>query len=313
MAASLFGRYIWLVNTIYSAGKISKHEIDKQWIASPLNTEHEQGYEARSFHRHKEAIWEELGIAIQCERKNGHHLYYIAQETEAHRAVYQRRLLSMLSQIAVADEDKNVRSRVLFEDVPNGFRWFTPIVDAMRKEVILEVTYRFENEVESSFLLMPYCLKEFQRHWYVVGRSSQLDELVVYDLDRISHLSFSQKRFKFPRSWKAAKHFEGYFATDRSAEPQTITIKVTGNARKHLIDHPLHPSQHTIEQTPDYVVLSYWLAPTKDFVQALRALGAQVEVLAPGSLRQLFINDTQRQAKIYGMNMHYVGEQLSLF
>ena len=313
MASSLYNRYIWLVDTIFSAGRISKHEIDRLWQSSALNTEHEQEYEPRTFHRHKEAILETFGIDIRCDRAHGH-LYYIVDNGPLRHPVFRSRLLSTLATAGVLDADKSLRGRVLFESVPEGYRFFTPILEAMRREIVLEVNYRLESGEEVTFLLMPYCLKEHLRSWYVVGRSSkQDDELTVFALDRIISLRNTTKRFKFPRAWKGEKHFEGFFGVDRSAEPQTVTVRVTGKAVKYLLEHPIHPSQHLMEQAEDQAVFTYWLAPTKDFRAALHALGSALEVLSPGDLRQRFVDDTQWQARNYGMNLHYVGEQLSLF
>jgi len=179
----------------------------------------------------------------------------------------------------------------------------------MRQGIVLQVTYG-----DVHFLLMPYCLKQFQNRWFVVGRSSkQDDELTVYALDKIMRLDMTAKRFKFPRSWKAKKHFDGYFGVDRSKDPEQITIRVTGKAVERLLAFPLHPSQRLMEKSEDQAVFTYWLAPTKDFAEALRVFGSAIEVLSPGEFRQQFVDDTQQQARNYGMNLHYIGEQLSLF
>lgn len=37
MPASQFKRYIWLVDTIRSAGRISRQDIDRRWANSSLN------------------------------------------------------------------------------------------------------------------------------------------------------------------------------------------------------------------------------------------------------------------------------------
>ncbi len=313
MAASLFNRYIWLINTIYSAGRISKHEIDKQWISSPVNTDHEEEYDARSFHRHKEAIHELFGLDILCDRKSGN-LYYLAGVTDEELSL----MLNAFTPLLLG-KDKNLRSRVLFEPVPVGSRWLPVFIDAMQQGIVLRLTYRSEKPDEngenapSQFLLMPYCLKQFHDAWFVVGRSSKQDELTLYALDNIIRLERTPKRFKYPRSWKAVRHFDGYVGVDRSRDPQTITVRVTGKAVQRLLAQPLHPSQRLVEKSDDQAVFTFWLAPTAELAEMLRPLGSTIEILAPGDLRQRFVDDTQWQARNYGMNLHYVGEQLSLF
>ena len=71
---TLFKEYIWLVNTIYQAGRITLNDINKKW----MKTEMSGGVElARStFNRHKVAIADIFGICIECDRSNGY-TYYI--------------------------------------------------------------------------------------------------------------------------------------------------------------------------------------------------------------------------------------------
>lgn len=308
MTPSLYTRLIWLLGTIYSSGPVTKQEIDRRWLESPLNTDHEDGYEARSFHRHKEAILELFGVDIQCDRKHGH-VYYIDPS---------RDLSSLLESLTplLLQGDKNLAARVLAEPAPASARHLPAIVEAMRQGVVLQVTHRSTINSHLStlnYFLMPYCLKQFQGRWYVVGRSSKQDELKVYALDDIDRVRWTAKRFKFPRGWKPNKHFEGFFGVDRSLEPETVTIRVTGKTVQRFLEHPVHPSQRLTEKGDDQAVFTFWLAPTRDFAEALRACGSAVEVLSPGTFRQLFIDDTQWQARNYGMNLHYIGEQLSLF
>lgn len=64
MAKGLFDRYIWLIDTIYRAGKITFEEINKRW----LRTEMSNGEEIplRTFHNHRKAIETMFDINIEC-------------------------------------------------------------------------------------------------------------------------------------------------------------------------------------------------------------------------------------------------------
>lgn len=59
---ALFQQYIWLVNTIYRAGKISLEEINRKWLDTDLS----EGLPlARStFNRHKDAIEDMFGSIL---------------------------------------------------------------------------------------------------------------------------------------------------------------------------------------------------------------------------------------------------------
>ena len=68
--ATKFKEYIWLVDTIHKAGRITFAEIQEKWLRSDMS----EGVElARStFNRHKDAIQDMFGIYIECDRQNGY-------------------------------------------------------------------------------------------------------------------------------------------------------------------------------------------------------------------------------------------------
>ena len=45
MAKGLFDRYIWLIDTIYRAGKITFEEINKRWLRTEMSNGEEIPYE----------------------------------------------------------------------------------------------------------------------------------------------------------------------------------------------------------------------------------------------------------------------------
>ena len=49
MAFTQYNKYIWLVDTIRSAGKISRAEIDRRWSQAHINERHESRFPKRSF------------------------------------------------------------------------------------------------------------------------------------------------------------------------------------------------------------------------------------------------------------------------
>ena len=91
---TLFKEYIWLVNTIYNAKKISLKEINEKW----LNTEMSRGVELSrtTFYRHKCAIEDIFGVYIDCDRQDGNK-YYIGNRGVLHKESVQNWMLSTLS------------------------------------------------------------------------------------------------------------------------------------------------------------------------------------------------------------------------
>ena len=70
---ALFQQYIWLVDTIHRAGRLTLEEINRRW----LGTEMSEGIPiARStFNRHRDAILDMFGVIIDCDKKDGFRYY----------------------------------------------------------------------------------------------------------------------------------------------------------------------------------------------------------------------------------------------
>jgi hypothetical protein len=69
--------YIWLVNTIRKARRITFAEINERW----LETEMSGGVDLprATFNRHNDAIEDIFGIFIDCDRQNGYK-YWLNQK-----------------------------------------------------------------------------------------------------------------------------------------------------------------------------------------------------------------------------------------
>ncbi len=70
--ALLLSRYIWLIDTINSAGYITREEIDRRWSRSLLS-EGETTIPERTFHRWRIAIEELFQISIEYDKWRGYH------------------------------------------------------------------------------------------------------------------------------------------------------------------------------------------------------------------------------------------------
>lgn len=136
---ALFKEYIWLINTIRRAGKISLAEINRRWV----NTEMSGGVEfARTtFNHHKDAIQDIFGIFIDCDRRDGHR-YYIGNEEVLRDNSIQNWMLSTLSVNNIISESLLLQDRILLESVPSGDAKLNLAIDAMKSKRKIMVEYK---------------------------------------------------------------------------------------------------------------------------------------------------------------------------
>ncbi len=303
MSVSQYKKYIWLVDTIRSAGKISREEIDRKWANSSINENHERGLADSTFFRYKNDVEILFDIEILCDRANG--LYYI-DDSDINSKTKQW----LLSQFAVSqslDTSRELRDRILYEPIPEGTEYLTTIVNAMRDSKWLRVSHlRFDSkDAPHVFLLAPLCLKVFKQRWYVLGFVEEIDgignipkdEPRLYALDRIKHIDTEEKTFRLPKNFDPQSYFSGYYGVFRGKQftPEIIRARLSEAAAPFVRSLPIHHSQKEVESC----VFEWFVAPTLDFVQQLRTYGSELEILAPESLRQQFAEEAQKVLNYY--------------
>ncbi len=298
----LFQRLIWLVDTIYSAGQLSREEIDRRWAHSAYNDTHATEYGERNFHRHRETIFELFGIEIACDHTTKRYSLVNMGDAEGHGI--RAWLIDTFAVKNMVNLAGDMQDRILFEHIPEGSRFLSIIVSAMREERKLHVTYkRFDRTEGHSFLLMPYCLKVFNRRWYLVGKPDdhpEEPEPRIYALDRMEEIVATDQPYKMPKKFDPKRFFQNQFGVDhRLTTAEHIEVKVAAETANYIRTLPMHSTQVETECNAAYSIFTYRLAPTYDFVQELRKHGSNLEVLAPDHLRDAFRSESERICQMY--------------
>ena len=301
MGKELFSRYVWLLETIHRAGKITFEEINARWLRSELSGG--ETLSLRTFHHHRDAIEELFDINIECIKRGGY-CYYIEDTEELEKGCVRKWLLNSFAVDNLIVESRKLKSRILLEEVPSGKRYLIPLIEAMRDGMIVEVDYQsFRQQVPANFEIEPYCLKLFRQRWYVVARSPHYNRVMIYSLDRILDLEVSEKTFYYPEEFNPQSYFDACFGivADDDIGIETVQLKVYAPQDKYFDALPLHHSQRTVEVTEGHTVYEYRIRPTYDFVQELLSHGADVEGLQPSLLRSRLGDIAKEMVALYNI------------
>ena len=299
MSVVQYKKYFWLVDTIRSAGKITKEQIDRKWSGSRYNDKHANAIPESSFHRIRRDIEELFDITIEC--KSG---YYFIAESDLNSYAKQW----LLSQFAInqsLDASREMRDCIIYESIPEGTQYLTTIVNAISENRVLLCTHkRFDSDVQHVFYLSPLCLKVFKQRWYVLGNCTELDGTIdpknpkIYSLDRVVSLETLEKTFKRPKNFDARAYFAPFYGVFCGNDLHAELVRVRMESEKdamYLRTLPLHASQ----REPEPCVFEWRVAPTFDFIQQLRTYGSKLEVLAPLSLREQFAEEAKKLQNLY--------------
>ena len=302
MAKNLINKYVWLVETIYRAGRITFEEINQKWLDEEMD---DRPIPLRTFHKWRIAAEEMFNINIECKRIGGYH-YYIDNIDDFKSGKLRNWLFSTMAVSNLLLSSQSLKDRILLEYVPSGQIYLQTIIEAMKENHVLNITYHsYWKDEEYNFDVEPFCVKLFKQRWYMVGLST--DEYFreqgpkIYSLDRIHYLCKTDETFTMPEDWNGEDFFAGCFGiiADQRIPYQTVKLKVTESQANYIRDLQLHESQQEIERNDEYSIFTYYLRPQYDFIQEILSNGEDMEVLEPLSLREEIAGMIKRMNNYY--------------
>ena len=300
---TLITKYVWVIDTIYRRRKISFRELNELWLRDEIS----RGVEIpkRTFDNWRYAIFDIFGITIANENR-GEYRYYIEFEEDLCNNGLRSWLFNTLSVGNVLAKSQSIKDRILLEYIPSGQEFLEPIIEAMKENRILNITYHsYWKDEESSFDVQPYCVKLFRQRWYLVARSTDPYYYKlgpwVYGLDRIHDMYAKEETFQMPKDWDAQEFFDGCFGiiADQRVDIQPVKLKVSAGQANYIRDLKLHESQKEIERNEEYSIFTFNLRPVFDFQQEILRNGEDVEVLEPLWLRKEMAGKIKRMWNKY--------------
>lgn len=315
MAKNLFARYLWEINTLYERGNITLKELNQLYRDSYLYDEADEearlerrtsandddgAIPRRTWDNHRREIETIFDVNIECRKSDN--TYYIDDDEGYMASKMTHMVCNHFAVKNMLGEAKNLKQRVLYEDIPSGFNYLTTIIQAMRENKVLDITYQsFVRDDVTQFCLHPYCLKVFKQRWYVVGWHEPTSAIRIYSLDRINNIEILKKKFKMPADFDAKEYFEDSYGAFRNdgVSPTRVKIKANAEEREYLRTLPLHHSQKEVETEQDFSAFELYIRPSFDFKQAILAMGANVEILEPQSLRDEIKSTLNNMLKKY--------------
>ena len=279
-------KYLWLVETIHNAGRISYGEISRKWAEDHLCDQLPE----RTFHKWRIACEEIFGLNIINEKKNDYR-YFIENYDEVINGNSFKSLF--LNNLAVNDlllDHWKLKDRILLEHVPSNEQHLSPILTAMNTNRMIAFTYKdYWKDSPENLEAEPYCVKLAKQRWYVLAHCPQTSITKAYPIDRIYDLIILEKKsFKMPENFSAEEYFRDFFgatAPDSNTKTEHVKLQVDGKQAKYFRSLPKHPSQKETFTGEKYSIFEYDVKPTYDFQQVILSHAPDVLVLEPQSLR----------------------------
>ena len=287
MAKNYFKSYIWLLETLQSRGPLTLKQIQELWLKCSVNDERKP-LAPRTFANHIASVADIFNIYIVCDRRNN--TYSIDNESDIGSNDLRNWMLDALCINSLVKESTGLSDRIIFENVPSSHQFLTKLIQAIRDNRKVRVTYKgYTMGQEMTYGLEPYFIREFKRRWYLYAHKDydKDHEPHMYALDRMSEMEILTETFEIPKDIVAEEWFSPLYGVRKypDMKRERVVLKVYGKQVQFFRSLPLHHSQEEIESQEGFSIFTYHLAPDYDFRQDILSFGDKVEVLEPEELR----------------------------
>lgn len=293
---NLFHRYIWILDTIKSRGRITLKDLNVLWKKAPFSDGNP--LPRRTFFHYREEIAEIFKVDIECDKVTFE--YYINQESRHNESVTDWMLNSAAMSEMMVDV-REISDRVFMEDVPSARQYLSLVVKSMKEHRRLTFTYSpySRSKANSGVVIEPYFLKIFRQRWYVTGLNVKDGKIKTYALDRMQDVLMNAGSFVMPPSFDAEEFCsKAYGIVFSQAEAKDVVIRADARQSKYLRTLPLHHSQQELVHD-SYSVFTYRLQLSPDFVSEILSHGPGLTVVSPPELKAMVVTQLKETLANY--------------
>lgn len=195
-----------------------------------------------------------------------------------------RYMMAHYEQAMLLKDNLDLAPRIVCEELPAGSELLQPLLNAMRQG--LRIAFNFTDFGEEPILIEgdPYCLKAYERRWYVVVHTEEAT--TPYCLDRITNLDTLDEHFRLPDDFSPKAFFQHSVGVRVAPDeqPQCVRLKVDAGQMPYLRALPLHPTQRETSRNEYESVIELQVVPTIELRMKILSMGSLVEVLEPQRL-----------------------------
>jgi predicted DNA-binding transcriptional regulator YafY len=279
-----FERCLWIVEKLLSNNTLSFEGIKEKWEES-FGKNYEELYQ-KKLSRDIKHIADCFGLDI--EYSPAIRGYFLKNKDAIKNEALYTYLLDAfhvreLNTLAVRHKDK-----IMFQDTPTGVEHLKIMLNAIgaKKTVIFDYHSYYLPDKYMHFEIIPCFLRMFEGRWYLICEYLDRSKVLVLALERMKNVTVETTTRECSPQINPDDYYGECFGIIHDDEkPVVIRLKVYNKQIEYIRSQPLHPSQKEIEVTDTYVIFSYYLRPSFDFMQKILWNREMVEILSPKKVR----------------------------
>lgn len=297
MNKNLILRYIWLVDTLNTHGKLTREEINELWKRSTLGDGNP--LPERTFYHYRRAIEDVFKITIECNKRGE---YFIERRPGDKSSGMTDWLLDSFAVNNLLADSPDIADRIEIEEVPSAREFLPVVINSLRNCQTIRFDYSAFNRslTERGIEFEPYFLKRYKQRWYMIGKQVKSNDLRTYALDRVKGMELTPEKFRMPENLNIGDLFNNIIGvTSSKADERIVRLRATRTQAKYFRALPLHRSQKEEITGEDHSIFSYRLKLNYELVHELMSLGDGVQVLEPKELQLMVRNELQKALDRY--------------
>lgn len=311
MVSELIEKYIWLIQTLTSAGE---RGLALRELGEKFSRRFGQTYSRRTFNNHRTAVESLFGVCIECDRRvNRYFIPFSGDVMDNDESIgWLVNTFTVNSLLSLGKE--RLSGRVSVEEIPSGQKYLTAIMQAMEDGKELEINYvKYSSNTSETLHIQPFAVKEHEKRWYLVAfcheragserGNNDVNAWRVYGLDRITSLQVTDAAFKMPKDFDVDGIFSqsyGIYFPKAGQKPVTIRFKVTDEEARYLRDLPIHRSQTEEGESDDGGrIFRIRVIPNRDLTMEFCRHAGRLEVIEPEEVRSEVKDEIEKAYKSY--------------
>lgn len=181
-----------------------------------------------------------------------------------------------------------------------GSGFIEQVIGAIKEKQVLRIEHQsFSRKAPATRIVHPYLLKEYRNRWYLIGLDNDQNEIRTFGLDRIKSIETTTLPFQ-QSTFIARDYFRNTIGMIAPQEkPPLIVLEFRKYQAQYLLTQPIHPSQKIVQDTDHFVVFSFEVHPTYEFISFILGYGKDVTIISPESLRKQIIALINEMTALY--------------
>ena len=175
---------------------------------------------------------------------------------------------------------------------------FATVLDALREQQQLQLTYRAGTGRTSRRKVEPLKLVNYQGRWYLLAWCLSKNDRRMFHLARMQKARLLQVPITEHHQDNIDDWLQASFGIFKGPATSRATIRFTGTAAE-IVRHQIWHEKQKIEQEQDGIRLTLPIADDRELIMKVLQFGARAEILRPKKLRQRLAAEIGRMAEHY--------------